>query len=139
MSQSATELAHAWLAKAYLKIRSFDRCLDNLKRIEAQRRNASLAKAVGIRLSATGHATGAFVAIGSGAFCPNLHCLLKFTGKEDNLDLAELRARNLHHDGRHVDALRAIAPAIYRVESRVKEMRGGGQLWLLRTSGLTHV
>ena len=135
---SLVEDALAWLAKIYLKLRDFERCHENLKRIEHLRRATPSSassrnvpavdtkrskQAAKMASSADGNAL-----FGADRFDFKRRCLLEFAGKQAHLDLAELRAKALFHCGQYADALKVLAPAHALVETNVRLLKGTRQL-----------
>jgi hypothetical protein len=145
----------AWLAKAYLKQRYFQRCMSTLDKIVetrstiaskfVDRKHASRRTPCGT-LSAVNYVTTAGVGAGIWQWCPagsstgNIEsCLPAFCSSEYNEDLGELMARNLMHARQYVRALQCVTPTLCSVEAAVGGLSGStdgliemGRLYYLR-------
>ena len=136
---SLKEEVLAWMAKSYQKVRNMEQCANSLKQLETHRRNhttsasgpgrggggGGLSRTSSKRQRGRGRGEGSInlALSGSHLFDPKPRCLLRFSSKIGNVDLAEIRTKNLYHSGQYSEALKSLATAHACVETYVRRMK----------------
>jgi|MDSY01.1.fsa_nt_gb tetratricopeptide (TPR) repeat protein len=134
------ERALGLLARTFLKLRDFDRCRESLAHLDRFRISLGRPIVPPPRPPRLQRLPSVLQARNISGGIYGKPVMLQFATKDNNLDMADVAARNFYHHGQIVFALRVLAPAVEHVETIVKRTKGTkgpilhelGRLYFLR-------